>query len=154
MKIVLATVAATALFAATGAQAADNTVTFTGTLVNSCILNLSTPGLLAAGSDGTSLSSESVGGLSAVMAVTAIGTKPTLTFAAPSLTAPNGIEGSPVTSIRWNSLSGKAQAYTSGASTATGVSLIDTFTVNSKVENTAGFPSGNYTVRTVVTCQQ
>lgn len=144
---------AAAPLAVSPAQAGD--VIFTGALVNSCVLNVTTPGVLGAATDGSSLSSETGTGVAAVMAVVAVGAAPTLSFTAPTLTKPAGATGGTQTAaIRFQALSGATQAYTSAASSMTGGPLLDTVTVNSRVTSTNGFASGTYTVRTTVTCQQ
>lgn len=137
---------------ATPAQAGD--VVFIGNLLNSCVLNVTTPGVLGASTDGTMLSSETGTGVSAVLAVVAVGASPTLNFTAPAVTTPAGFTGTTTTSIRANALSGASHAYGSSAFSLTGGPLIDTITINSRVTGTAGFASGNYTVRSTVTCQQ
>lgn len=152
MKTVLPVVALVAACTAMPANASD--VVFTGTLVNSCVLNVATPGLLAATTDGTTLSSENSGGVAAVLAVVAVGTAPTLSFTAPTLTTPTGFSGTPTTAIRYQAASGGSRAYTSSASSITAGALLDTLTINSRVQNAGGFISGTYTVRTTVTCQQ
>lgn len=152
LKLHLCAIAAT--FLISGTAQANNDVTFTGSLISSCVLNLSTPGLLSASTDGTTLSSETSGGTSALLAVVAVGTAPTVSFGAPTLNAPAGAASGSTTSIKWTTLSGKNQAFTSNTSSASGLSLIDAFTVNTRVQNSSGFASGNYTVRTTVTCQQ
>lgn len=134
------------------AKAAD--VVFTGSLINSCVLNVSTPGVLGPSSDGQTLSSETGTGVAAIMAVVAVGSSPTLSFSAPTLQTPAGFSGSATTAIRYQAISGHTQAYTTGASSMTGGSLLDTITINSRVQNAGGFASGLYTVRTTVTCQQ
>lgn len=134
------------------AQAAD--VVFTGTLANSCVLNLSTPGVLGQASDGTTLTSETGTGVAAIMAVVAVGTRPTLSIGAPTLTAPAAFNGSATTAIRYQALSGATQGYTSSATSFLGGALLDTITFNARVQSASGFASGAYTVRTTVTCQQ
>ena len=85
----------------------------------------------------------------------AIGSQPTLTFAAPSLTAsPAGWTASHTDSIRYTSTGGADQTYTSSQSTVTSGGMTDTFTVHGKVDSTAGFAAGAYTLTTVVTCSQ
>jgi hypothetical protein len=137
---------------ATPAAAAD--VVFTGTLANSCVLNLSTPGVLGQTSDGTTLTSETGTGAAAMMTVTAVGTRPTLSVAAPTLTTPAAYTGSAATTIRYQAVSGATQPYTAGASSFTSATLLDTITFNARVQSPTGFASGTYTVRTTVTCQQ
>lgn len=128
-------------------------VSLSGLVVNACILTVGTPGVLAPASSGLRLGSEETGGLPATLTVVATGTAPTLSFAAPTLSAPAGSSGS-TTEIRYNaSGSGASQAYTSSASAAA-AHLLDTFTVNARVSNSSGFSSGLYTASTVVTCSQ
>lgn len=143
----------TALLAAsTPARAAD--VVFTGALINSCVLNLSTPGVLGQSSDGSTLTSETGTGVAAIMAVVAVGSRPTLNVSAPTLTTPAAFDGSAVTSIRYQALSGTTQPYTQSATSFTAGALLDTLTFNARVQSATGFASGTYTVRTTVTCQQ
>jgi hypothetical protein len=141
-------------FAALPTSASGADIVFTGTLINSCVLNISTPGVLGAASDGTTLTSEGGTGVAAVMAVVAVGSRPTLTFTAPTLQTPNGFSGSATTAVRLHTLSGASQPYTTGAGTIAVGALLDTVTINSRVTNPDGFASGAYSVRTVVTCQQ
>jgi hypothetical protein len=147
-------VAALGMLACTTVPAAAVDVTFTANLINSCILSLNTPGAMAVSTDGKTMSSENVGGASAVMLLVSIGAAPTLNFSAPTLVSPAGWSGTPTTSIKYTSLGGANQAFTTTSSTATAGVLIDAFTINTKVENATGFANGNYTVREVVTCQQ
>ncbi|MDP4573539.1 hypothetical protein Q9K02_00115 [Qipengyuania sp. G39] len=90
-----------------------------------------------------------VGAAPATLAVVATGSVPTLTFGAPTLSGP--ATGS-TTQIRYTG-SGASQPFTATSSTASAARL-DTFTVHAKVDNAAGFPSGVYTVSTIVTCGQ
>ncbi len=152
MRPVIVIVSCAAIALPAPAIAAD--VVFTGTLINSCVLNLTSPGVLAASSDGNTLSSENVGGVPAVLAVVAVGTNPTLSYTAPTLQSPATYSGTPVTAIRYQALGGASQPYTSNASSMTAGSLLDTVTINSRVTTNRGFASGTYTVRTTVTCQQ
>ncbi|QPQ55270.1 hypothetical protein IC614_01230 [Allosphingosinicella flava] len=136
------------------APAQAENVTFSAALVNSCVLSLSVPGTLAATSDGTTMTSETGGGLPATMTLVAVGAAPTVNFAAPSLSGPSASTSGATTQIRYTSLQGANQAYTSGTSSRAAGALLDTFTVHSRVTNNAGFTTGTYTVTTVVTCQQ
>lgn len=148
----LSLIAALSTMATAPAQAGD--VTFTGVIANSCVLNLSTPGVVAPSTDGTVLASDVGGGVAATLSVVAVGTAPTLAFGAPALTTPTGYSGNATAAIRYTSAGGANQAYTSTASTARSGTLLDTFTINSRVTGAGGFASGTYNVRTVVTCQQ
>lgn len=139
---------------ALAAPAQAENVTLSGTLINSCVLSLSVPGAIAATGDGTVMTSETAGGLPATMALVAIGGTPTVNFAAPGLSGPSASTSGATTQIRYTSLQGASQAYTSSASSRAGGALLDTFTIHSRVTNSAGFAAGTYTVTTVVTCQQ
>lgn len=143
---------ATVVFATGPASAAD--LSFTANLTNTCILAVVNQGTLVATTDGKTLSSEASGGVAATMSVVAVGLNPTIKFTAPTLQSPAGWTGSPTTAIRYQSTGGANQAYTSAATNAPIGSLIDLFTVNSKVDSATGFISGQYVVRTTVTCQQ
>lgn len=152
LRLGFALVPALGALVASPAQAGD--VIFTGLLVNSCVVNITTPGGLGATSEGNTLSSELGSGVPAVLAVVAVGAAPTLSFAAPTLETPSGFSGTPSVAIRYQSTSGHSQAYTSGASTMTGGTLLDTVTINSRVQNSGGFTAGRYRVVSTVTCQQ
>lgn len=129
------------------------TVTLSGLVINTCILTVTSPGVLAASNDGTTLGSEQAGGNFASLTVVATGTSPTLTFSAPILTSGATTAGA-TTEIAYNaSGSGANQAYTSSQTSASS-NLIDTFRINARVTRTAGFSSGTYTVTTIVTCSQ
>jgi hypothetical protein len=129
-------------------------ITFTGIVSNNCILNVSTPGGLAAAASGTTLSSEELGGINALLVVIATGASPTLQFETPQLTGPNGAIPSATTSIGLTSLSGTSQPFVSSGFNFTASRLLDTLTVRAKATNADGFPSGTYTITTNVTCQQ
>lgn len=154
MRLTIFTAASVAILSAGVAPVYGADVNFTGIVTNSCVLNLSTAGVLAPTADGTTLASETGGGAAAVLAVVAVGTAPTLNFSAPTVTTPNGFSGNASATIRYTSAGGANQGYTSSATTARAGGLLDTFTINSQVSGPAGFASGTYGVRTVVTCQQ
>jgi hypothetical protein len=149
---------ALALCCAGGAQAANATVTFSGTLTSSCSLSINTPGVLALSTDGTTLGSQEAGGASAVVAIVALGTN-TVTVAPPTLSSsPAGYDaGSGEAEVAYAGLSGLSgvsgvsQAYTT-SSTSFPVSALATIAVNNRVVNSAGFAPGNYTTQTVLTC--
>ena len=134
------------------AQAAD--VTLRGSLISSCILTLSTEGRLAASSDPTIVGSEESGGNAALMAVVAVGATPTVTFSAPSVEAPSGAPSGAQAQIRYTSLGGSNQPYTSSSSSSSQVRLLDTFTINARVTSSNGFGAGDYVVHTTTTCSQ
>jgi hypothetical protein len=135
-------------------QAQAATVSFSGAVVNTCVINISTPGVLALASTGTMLSSEETGGANAVVAVIATGTAPALLFGAPALTGPAASTAGAVTTLGYTSPGGASQALTSGTSTYTMTRLLDTLSVKAHANNTNGFVSGTYGISSTVTCQQ
>lgn len=140
---------------AVGANHADaQPVNITGNLLNSCVLSISSNGVLAAAADGTTISSTAPGGQPGTVSLVAIGLTPRVRFTAPALETPAGFAGTPITMIRYTSLRGAQQDWTATASMATAGALLDTFSVHGRVENAAGFASGRYNVQTVVTCEQ
>jgi len=142
------------LFLAIAAPADAAEIRLRGSLLSSCILSLSTEGQLRMSDDPTVFGSEASGGQAATMTVVAIGATPTVNFTAPAIDAPSGFALSATAAIRYTSLGGSNQAYTSTASSSAQVRLLDTFTIHSRIVSTEGFQTGNYTVRTVATCQQ
>lgn len=123
-----------------------------GTVVNSCVLTLDTPGLLGSAASGTELSSELGSGVSSVVAVAALGTGPTLSFSSPVADEPAGQSGS-TANIKYRSLSGANQGWTDQPTTTSSL-LVDLFTIDGKITNEDGFVSGPYSVTTEVTCSQ
>lgn len=139
---------ASALTLPTAAQAEP--INFRATLLVSCIIVV-TDGTLAPNGDYTSLSSENVGGLPATAAVTALGGSPRLTFTAPTITSSADVTG--VTpQIRYTSLGGANQAYTSSQTTYDQSGLLGTYTVSAQASKPSGFNVGTYTIGTVLTC--
>ena len=137
---------------ATGAKAQN--VNFTSSILDSCTLSLSIAGQMNPGAEGTSISSENAG-RAAVMAVVAIGTKPTVEFGAPTLTqAPEDYSGTPLAEISYSSLGGADQEMTSSTSSYTSTLLLDTITLNAQVSDSNGFVGGEYTLTSVATCSQ
>lgn len=139
--------------AAVPAEAAD--VNLTANLTPSCVLTSGATGVMTADVTGTRLASVNNGGSAATLSVVAIGSLPTLSFSAPSLAvSPAGWSATPTLEIKYSSLGGASQDFTSAASTATLGALNDSFTVDGRVTSTTGFASGSYQLRTVVTCSQ
>lgn len=139
-----------------GAATAQTVVPFDGTVLASCILSISSSGALGTNVNATELGSEQTGGRAATLAVTATGLTPTIEFSAPTMTAkPAGYTGAPTLSLRYTSTGGANQSYTSAATSYRSNNLLsDAITVHAKAADAAGFAAGNYTVQTVVTCQQ
>ncbi len=150
-SIFLTTALCLLVIAPTGAA----NVNLQANLVNSCVLSLGSNGALTASAAGTQLGSENAGGSAATLTLVGIGTLPTISFAAPSLTtSPSGWSESHTQAIRYTSTRGANQAYTAAQSSVTAGGLTDTFTIHGKVDSSAGFAAGNYTLTTVVTCSQ
>lgn len=132
-------------------------VTMSGNVLQSCILTVSTTGLLGVSTDGgRTLGSEETGGIASVLAIVATGGAPSITVGAPSMSSrPGAYTGTPTVSVRYSSLGGASQAYTSGSSGYTSSNpLGDTLTVNMKAVDNGGFAAGAYQLTTNVTCQQ
>lgn len=91
------------------ASAAD--VNLQADLVNSCVLSIGSNGTMTANTAGTQIGSENAGGGAASLGLVAIGTLPSINFAAPSLsTSPAGWTASHTDSIRYTSNRGANQA--------------------------------------------
>ena len=142
--------------AATPAQA-QTIVQFEGAVVASCVLAVSTPGVLGVNaSSGTELGSEQTGGVAAVMSVVATAGTPTISFTAPTMSLkPGAYSGTPTISLKYSSPGGANQAYTSASSQYTSTNALgDTVTLNAKATDSSGFAAGTYRVQTTATCQQ
>jgi hypothetical protein len=132
-------------------------VTFSGTVANTCILSLSTPGLMALSLDGLTLGSDQVGGVPATVSIVSVGTN-TITVDPPARTAaPAGYSASGESvEVSYSGVGGLSvvnQAYTSATSSFdVGLLAATELLVNNRIINPAGFAQGNYTTRTVVTC--
>ncbi len=136
------------------AVADAGTVNFAGTVVNTCVINLTTPGALGMATSGTQLSSANTGGLAASLSVVSTGTAPTLLFGAPQLSGPAASISGATKMMGYTSAGGANQALTSGTSTYVMTRLIDTLTVSAQADNANGFASGVYGIASTVTCQQ
>lgn len=143
-----------ALVLGTGSAAQAATASLSGIVVNSCILAVPTPGLLVADASGTTLRSDSgVGARAATLTVIAVGTSPTLTFAAPQFSGPAGVSADSVQFAYTGAGSGASRGFAATSAIAT-ANLIDTFTVNGKISRSAGFSTGTYAMTVDVTCGQ
>lgn len=152
-RLRLAAFAASCCFV-TVSSAQTATVTFTGTVANSCVI-ASTNGGLKVDAAGTTLSSEEAGVGNSIMTVIATGATPQIQFTAPVLTGPAGFAtGAATTMIAYTSPGGAAQAYTAANSSYTINRLLDTVTVKAKATNATGFAGGSYTISSTVTCSQ
>lgn len=128
-------------------------VSLSASVQNQCTLTLDAAGAMASNGDGTVLSSEEAGGGGADLAVVAVGAVPTITFGAPTLSAPAGDSGS-TAEISYTSIGGASQTYTNQQTSSSQGILLDAYTVHGRVLNASGFAAGSYTVTTIVTCSQ
>lgn len=138
------------------AAQAQTVVPFNGTIVPSCILTVSTSGLLAMSTTGTEIGSEQIGGGAAVLGIVATGGTPTVLFTAPIMSIkPTTYVGTPTVSLKYTSTGGANQAHTTAASQYTSTNpLGDTVTLNAKAVDATGFTAGSYRLQTTATCQQ
>ena len=150
----LALVVIPAAMIAYPAVADAGTVNFSGTVVNTCVINISTPGALGVATSGTTLSSEETGGVNSLVAVVATGTAPTIQFGAPVLTGPSGSIAGATKFLGYTSAGGATQALTASTSTYTMNRLLDTLTVKAQAINPNGFATGSYAISSTMTCQQ
>lgn len=144
------------LLAGAGTAAAQTVVVFDGLVVQSCILSISTPGVLGANTNGTEIGSEQGGGVAAVLSIVATAGAPTVTLAAPTLSLkPTGYTRPAAVSHSYTSPGGANQAYTNGSSQYTSTNALgDTLTLHAKATDSVGFVAGSYRIQTTVTCQQ
>lgn len=129
-------------------------VTLAGTVVNLCVLTLSTPGTLGIAATGTEISSQETGGIAASLSVVATGANPTITFTAPGLSGPSASTTGATTNLSYTSGGGANQSYTGSGYVYSMNRLLDSITVNGRATNSAGFVSGLYTISTTATCSQ
>ncbi|MCJ7421999.1 hypothetical protein [Sphingomicrobium astaxanthinifaciens] len=137
--------------AAAGAQQID----FDATVADSCTMTVPANGTMAVSTEGTTLGTEEPGGSPASLVVNATGSNPTVTFGAPSLaTSPVGWSATPSLGIAYTSSGGANQAYTDQETSHAVGALSDSFVVHGRIVASEGFASGDYVLRTVVTCSQ
>ncbi|MXO91792.1 hypothetical protein [Pontixanthobacter aquaemixtae] len=150
----IATIAALIGAVSFSSHAAAQDITMAGTVISSCVLTVPTPGVLVPATDGTRIGTEEgVGGLPATLTVVALGSTPTVNFAAPTVAGPAGATGLTSEVAYTSAGSGANQAYTSSPSSASS-DLLDSFTVQGRVSGSNGFPQGLYTMTVTVTCSQ
>lgn len=127
-------------------------ISLAGTVVNLCVVTISTPGVLAVTSNGLDMTTAQTGGAPATLAVVATGTNPTITFTSPTLTGPSS--GGATTQMSYTSSGGANHAFDSNSYVYVMNRLLDTITINGKASNAAGFKSGVYTINSTATCSQ
>lgn len=152
MKAELVLAASAVAVFATPVQGA--TVSLSGTVLNSCVLTLPTPGLLVPDAQGTTLRSDAgVGARAATLTVAAVGASPSLSFSAPQYSGPSGVSVDSVQYAYQSAGSGASRGFAATSSTASS-HLIDVFTINGKIARAEGFPTGSYGMTVDVTCSQ
>ena len=140
-----------------GGVAVAANVNFSGTVLAACSILAATGGTLALSVDGATLASDNPGGVPGTVTILSIGNS-TIDVAAPMRTgeaagynaAGEAIE---VAYLGTGGLGIVSQAYTSSP-TSFPISTIpaSVLTVNNRIVNPNGFPAGNYSTQTVVTC--
>ena len=133
------------------AQAVD--VTFTGLVVDTCTIALTTPGVMLLSNDGTILGSDQGLGVPATVTVVSIGTN-TLSLAEPTLlTYPAGYTpGGETLEIAYTGLASHPLFSEMGLSFNVGLLSLSELFVDLKMTNPDGFVQGAYTAKTVLTC--
>jgi hypothetical protein len=136
--------------------AADN-INFSGSVLDSCTLQLSTAGTLAMSQDGTTMGSEEGSGQPAHLTILSTGSH-TISVGAPNLvTSPSGYDPTSqrleVAYQGLTLLSGVSQAYTTSPTSFSVAALaLSTLALNNRIVNPKGFAAGSYATQTVVTC--
>jgi hypothetical protein len=128
------------------------TVNITGTVINLCVLTLSTPGVLTVSTTGLDLATTQGGGVPASLSVVATGSNPTITFSTPTLTGPSS--SGATTELAYTSVGGATRSMGSSGYVYAMSRLIDTITINGHASNPSGFRSGVYTISATATCSQ
>jgi hypothetical protein len=133
------------------AQAVD--VTFTGLVVDTCTIALTTPGVMLLSNDGTILGSDQGLGVPATVTVVSIGTN-TISLAEPTLlTYPAGYTpGGETLEIAYTGLASHPLFSEMGLSFNVGLLSLSELFVDLKMTNPDGFVQGAYTAKTVLTC--
>lgn len=139
-------------FAGVAVPAQAQIINMTGTVINLCVLTISTPGILAVGANGLDLSTTQSGGVAASLTVVATGTNPTITFSTPSLTGTSS--SGATTEVAYSSSGGASRSMGSGGYVYAMNRLLDTITINGRANNPNGFRSGIYTISSTATCSQ
>ena len=151
LKLVSALISTTVIAYAAPASAQTG-INLVGTVVNLCVLTLSTPGVLQIASSGVELGSAQTGGVAAALTVVATGAAPTITFSAPSLSGPSS--SGATTQLAYASTGGASRAYDTTGYTYAMNRLLDTITINGRSTNATGFSTGAYTINATATCSQ
>ena len=124
--------------------------------MNTCTITILRPGQLGVYPDGTTLSSEQWGGLTALIQGLYTGKAPSLLFTAPTYLPPSGAVPGSTAGMWVHSANGLFDApYSMNAVIAPlGKNLAsNNFYLDARVQSSQGFRAGQYRVSTTVTCQ-
>lgn len=135
------------------ATAAPLDVTFTGIVVDTCTIAVTTPGVMVLSGDGTILATDQGLGVPATVTVLSIGSN-TISLAAPTLTShPVGYtSGDETVSMNYTGLASHPLFSSLGLTFDVGLLSLSSLFVNMKVTDAGGFVQGTYAAKTVLTC--
>lgn len=134
------------------AKAAPLDVTFTGVVLDTCTVAVTTPGVMVLSTDGTILGSDQGIGVPATVTVLSIGTN-TVELSEPTLETypPEYTPGDETLQISTSGLA--SNVFTSlGLDFVVGLLPITDLFVDLKMTNPDGFAQGIYTAKSVLTC--
>lgn len=137
--------------ASSPARAID--VTFTGVVVDTCIIALATPGVMTLSSSGTILGTDQTLGVPATVTVVSIGAN-TISLDEPELlTHPGAYTPSNETvEMNYTGLANHPLFSSLGLQFDLGLVSLTNLFVNLRISDPDGFAQGTYTARTVLTC--
>lgn len=137
------------------ANATDTNTTFTGVIPPSCLVTISTPGLIGASSDQTVLSTEETGGLAAVAAVVTNSTTSTIQVIPPVAFSVAPASGNANTTFATSyDTTGVTVADVADGNTVTALNLgLTAMTIDASATKSSGtFDAGAYEFVATVRC--
>jgi hypothetical protein len=134
-------------------EAAPVDVTFTGIVVDTCTIAVTTPGIMMLSGDGTILGSDQGLGVPATVTVLSIGSN-NISLSAPVLeTHPVGYTpGGETVEMNYSGFASHPAFSSLGLDFDIGLLSLSSLFVNLRVSDAAGFTQGTYTAKTVLTC--
>ena len=158
MRKIVSKAAAVAVLALSAdvASAAQATVPFTGVVTSTCVLTVGTPGVMAASTDFTTLSSTNAGGVPGSVAALSTGT----TFKVSAI-APGSFTASPAgggDAVTFNALYRGTGATSIGSTPGATATTLNTGLTNLQVDLSAlrssgTYPGGAYAAEVIVRCE-
>lgn len=133
----------------------DAPVVFTGLILETCVVNVSTPGLLAVSSDATTLSSSEAGGISAIASVVTNSANSTIEVIEPSAftLAPNGADDNTTFSTSYQLTGATSTAILNGTASTPLDTGATTMTIDAAATKSTGtYGAGSYTLTATVRC--